>query len=63
MSPLFVIVIPLALTIIGILLNGFQIVHARPAFLLDEDPVTKPAAAFNVGYARIPPGIALKMSN
>lgn len=50
MSPLFVIVIPLALTVIGILLNSFQIVHDQPAFSLDEDPVTKLAAERRANY-------------
>jgi hypothetical protein len=40
-SPLFVIIIPLALTIIGIMLNSFHIVHDQPAFSLEEDPVNK----------------------
>jgi len=43
-SPLFVIIIPLALTIIGIMLNSFHIVHDQPAFSLEEDPVDKLAA-------------------
>ena len=41
MSPVFVIIIPLALTIIGIALNSFYIVHDQPEFSLEEDPVNK----------------------
>ena len=44
MSPLFVVIIPLALTMIGIMLNSFHIVHDQPAYSLDEDPVDKLAA-------------------
>jgi len=50
LSPLFVIVIPLALTVIGILLNSFHIVHDQPAFSLDADPVTKLAAERRANY-------------
>ena len=44
MSPLFVVIIPLALTMIGIMLNSFHIVHDQPAYSLDENPVDKLAA-------------------
>ena len=44
MSPLFVIIIPLVSTLVGIMLNSFQIVHDQPAFSLDEDPANKLAA-------------------
>ena len=44
MSPLFVVIIPLALTMIGIMLNSFHIVHEQPAYSLDEDPVDELAA-------------------
>ena len=45
MSPFLVIVIPLALTIIGIIwLHGFNIVHDQPEYTLEEDPVNNLAA-------------------
>lgn len=44
MSPLLVIGIPLALTIIGIVLNSFHIVHDQPRYSLDEDAAHKLAA-------------------
>lgn len=45
MSSLLVIVIPLALTIIGIMwLNGFNIVHDQPEYSLEANPVDKLAA-------------------
>ena len=51
MSSLLVIVIPLALTIIGIIwLNGFNIVHDQPEYSLDEDPVNKLAAERQANY-------------
>jgi hypothetical protein len=43
-SPLLVIGIPLALTIIGIVLNSFHIVHDQPQYSLDEDEANKLAA-------------------
>ena len=50
MSPLFVVIIPLVLTLIGIMLNSFQIVHDQPAFSLDEDPANKLAAERRANY-------------
>lgn len=50
MSPLLVIVIPLALTIIGIMLNSFHIVHDQPAFSFEEDPAHKLAAERQANY-------------
>ena len=44
MSSLVVIIIPLALTLLGIMLNSFQIVHDQPEYSLDDDPVNKLAA-------------------
>jgi len=49
-SPLLVIVIPLALTIIGIMLNSFHIVHDQPAFSFEEDPAHKLAAERQANY-------------
>ena len=50
MSSLFVITIPLALTIIGIALNSFHIVHDQPALSLEEDPANKLAAERQANY-------------
>ena len=50
MSPVLIIVIPLALTIIGIALNSFHIVHDQPAFSLEEDPANKLAAERRANY-------------
>ncbi len=50
MSPLLVIVIPLALTIIGIMLNSFHIVHDQPAFSFEEDPAHKLASERQANY-------------
>jgi len=44
LSSFFVVMIPLALTMIGIMVNSFHIVHDQPAYSLDEDPVDKLAA-------------------
>ena len=44
MSPLFVVGIPLALTILGIALNSFHIVHDQPQFSSDQDAADKLAA-------------------
>jgi len=50
-SSLLVIVIPLALTIVGIIwLNGFNIVHDQPEYSLEEDPVNKLAAERQANY-------------
>ena len=38
MSPLSVIAVPLALIIIGIVLNSIHIVHDQPAYSLENDP-------------------------
>jgi len=40
-SPLLVIGIPLALTILGIVLNSFPIVHHQPQYSLDQDAAGK----------------------
>lgn len=50
MSSLFVVIIPLALTMIGIMLNSFHIVQDQPAYSLDEDPVSKLAAERQANY-------------
>lgn len=50
MSPLFVIIIPLALTMIGILLNSFHIVHDQPEYSLEEGPANKLAAERQANY-------------
>jgi len=44
LSSLFVIIIPLALMMLGIMLNSFQIVHDQPEYSLDDDPVNKLAS-------------------
>jgi hypothetical protein len=49
-SPLFVIIIPLALTMIGILLNSFHIVHDQPEYSLEEGPANKLAAERQANY-------------
>lgn len=41
MSPLLVLGIPLALTIIGIVLNSFHFVHDQPRYSQAEDPTEK----------------------
>jgi hypothetical protein len=40
----------MALIILGIVLNGFLIVHDQPAFSLEEDPTQKLAAERNANY-------------
>ncbi len=50
MSPLSVIAIPLALIIIGIVLNSLHIVHDQPAYSLENDPVNKLAAERQANY-------------
>ena len=50
-SSLLVIVIPLALTIIGIMwLHGFNIVQDQPEYSLETDPVNKLAAERQANY-------------
>jgi hypothetical protein len=44
LSPLSVIAVPLALIIIGIVLNSIHIVHDQPAYSLENDPANKLAA-------------------
>lgn len=44
MSPLLILVIPLALTMIGIVLIGFHIVHDQPAFSYQQDLAFKRTA-------------------
>ena len=41
MSPLFVIGIPPALTVIGIALNSLYIVHDHPQYSLEQYPASK----------------------
>lgn len=50
MSPLLVIVIPMALMIIGILLNSIHIVHDQPEYSLEEEPANKLAAERQANY-------------
>ena len=42
--------IPMALIVIGIVLNSFYIVHDQPEFSLEEDPVLKLAAERRANY-------------
>ncbi len=44
MSPLLAIANPIALTIIGIMLNSFHVVHDQPQFSLETNPVDKLAS-------------------
>ena len=50
MSPLLVILIPIALMIIGILLNSIRIVHDQPEYSLEEEPANKLAAERQANY-------------
>lgn len=50
MNPLVVIAIPLALTVIGIVLNSLYIVHDQPHYSFDEDPASKLAAERHANY-------------
>lgn len=50
MSPLFVIIIPVALTIIGIMLNSFHFIPDQPAFSLNDAPADKLAAERRANY-------------
>jgi hypothetical protein len=50
LSSLFIIALPIALIVIGILLNSFYIVHDQPEFSLEEDPVHKLAAERRANY-------------
>jgi hypothetical protein len=43
-SPLLILVIPLGLTMIGIMLFGFHIVHDQPAFSYEQDLAFKRSA-------------------
>jgi hypothetical protein len=49
-SPLLVIAIPLALTLIGIALNSFHIVHDQPEYSLEKDRANKLAAERQANY-------------
>ena len=44
MNPLLVIAIPIVLTMIGIALNSFYVVHDQPEYSLEADPIDKLAA-------------------
>ena len=50
MSPLAVIAIPIALIIIGIVLNSLHIVHDQPQYSLEADPTHKLAAERHANY-------------
>ncbi|HVO95462.1 MAG TPA: hypothetical protein VMT22_21580 [Terriglobales bacterium] len=50
MSPLLVITIPLALVVIGIVLNSLHIVHDQPHYSLEDDPAGKLAAERDANY-------------
>jgi hypothetical protein len=50
LSPLSVIAVPLALIIIGIVLNSIHIVHDQPAYSLENDPANKLAAERQSNY-------------
>ena len=50
MSPLLVIAIPLALTLIGIALYSFHLVHDQPEYSLEKDTANKLAAERRANY-------------
>ncbi len=53
MSPLLLIGIPLALTILGIVLNSFPNVHIQPQYSLDQDAADKLAAERQQGTKNV----------
>jgi hypothetical protein len=50
LSALAVIAIPIALSVIGIVLNSFHIVHDQPQYSLEADPIHKLAAERHANY-------------